>query len=89
MLRVSDEEREIMKKRAEQLGFKDLSKFMRSMCLYGELTDQQFSPVWHFRFHNGIRQWHGAPRQLTESEVELVPDQYWQDDPIYNVRYER
>lgn len=39
--------------------------------------------VWHIKVENGIRYFHPSYRQLSESEVKQIPDEFWQVDPIH------
>ncbi len=39
---------------------------------------------WHIRVKNCIRQFHPSYRELSKAEVKQVPDDYWQDDPVYS-----
>lgn len=39
--------------------------------------------IWHIRVKNSIREFHPSYRELSETEVKQVPDEYWYPDPIH------
>lgn len=45
--------------------------------------------VWHVRYRYGfLRQWFPSYCQLSKEQLERIPDEYWQDDPIYHTKIE-
>lgn len=43
--------------------------------------------VWHIRFNEyGIRQFFPAYRKYNEADLAIIPNEYWQDDPICHIK---
>lgn len=49
---------------------------------------QEYTPVWHVRIKNGIREFHPSYMQLNELTLSNVPDEYWYPDPIHLIKPE-
>ncbi len=45
--------------------------------------EKEITIHWHIRVRNCIREFHPSYQELSEKQLNLVPDEYWYPDPIH------